>query len=270
MLDSQFIEAAHAAQLDGTDEEVDAAFRDLTYSFQDQPEVVALVNDVAKQRLRKTDLIPRNLLEVGCGTGLCLEHFQMHGWEVTGIEGKAELHHLAQSRLPGVEIVYDNPLHFELRQRFDIVVSLNATLASLDSQEQLYRAVRRMAERTKTNGVMVIMPWKPSKLFRGPIADAANGPSACIARVSEAKLAADGQHTTLRHVCTTGTYDPVRDIGTIRQFEITEILLDWEIQVYRAAMEAAGVRDIKEVKTPHPRNKTILVGRQHEALKSSD
>lgn len=87
--------------------------------------------------LRRTKIIQKvtqakDVLEVGCSTGLMLKLLENHGIEVFGVEISRKSAKLARSR--GIDVLVDDFLQVKLNKKFDVVV-FNHTLEHVDNPE---------------------------------------------------------------------------------------------------------------------------------------
>ena len=120
--------------------------------------------DYAGEAGRVTTLIrarhpqARTLLDVGCGTGRHLEHFQAR-FTCAGLDLDAALLAVAQRRLPKVPLVQADMTDFELGRRFEAVTCLFSSIGYVGTVERPRTAIRCMTRHLHPGGVLVLEPW---------------------------------------------------------------------------------------------------------------
>jgi SAM-dependent methyltransferase len=107
------------------------------------------------QRLRPG---ARELLDVGCGTGLHLEHLADH-YSVQGLDLNPELLAIARQRCPEVPFHEGDMVEIDLGQRFDVVTCLFSSIGYVRTVDRLHAAVARMAAHVRPQGIVVVEPW---------------------------------------------------------------------------------------------------------------
>jgi len=100
----------------------------------------------------------RTLLDIGCGTGAHLEH--VREWIVVeGLDASDAMLDVARRRLPDVPLHHADMRSFELGRRFDVITSLFSAIGYVRSCEELFAAVRTMAQHLEPGGLLAIEPW---------------------------------------------------------------------------------------------------------------
>ena len=93
--------------------------------------------------LEKYPTAKRTHLDLACGTGLALEHFQKKGWKSTGLD--ASMNMLALARKRGSRLVAADLRAIPLRRKFARITCLYDSLNHMTEREDLvaaFRAVR--------------------------------------------------------------------------------------------------------------------------------
>lgn len=109
------------------------------------------------------------LLDVGCGTGRHLEHFQQR-YRVAGIDRSRQMLSIARRRCPRAMFRRADLTRFDLHRRFDIVTCLFGTIVYAVTPRCLRRAVSRLAAHVRPGGLLVIEPWiAPERFVAGRI-----------------------------------------------------------------------------------------------------
>jgi len=122
-------------------------------SIRDYPREAAELDRLIQERRPGA----RTLLDIACGTGAHLEH--LTGYEVEGLDLDPEMLGVARERLPNVPLHEGDIADFELRKRFDAVVSMFSSIGYVLTEERLRSAVASMARHLEPGGVLVVEPW---------------------------------------------------------------------------------------------------------------
>jgi ubiquinone/menaquinone biosynthesis C-methylase UbiE len=91
---------------------------------------------------------PRNVLDLGCGTGSPTKHFLDNGYFVTGIDGSLEMLKIAKKKLKSYDplLILSRFHNFTVKSKFNLVVSLFDSLNNILDEELLlesFKCVRR-------------------------------------------------------------------------------------------------------------------------------
>ncbi|MDO4263153.1 MAG: class I SAM-dependent methyltransferase [Deinococcus sp.] len=94
-------------------------------------------------------------LDLACGTGGLTRELLNAGWEVTGLDGSAEMLEMARARLPqGTPLVQGDLRTFALEERFDLITCVFDSLNNLLSAEELGQAFARAAAHLRPGGLL--------------------------------------------------------------------------------------------------------------------
>jgi SAM-dependent methyltransferase len=108
-----------------------------------------------------------DLLEVGCGTGLYLEHFEEH-FSCTGVDLSSEMLRVAKKRLNKTALRQADMRTFDLGKEFDVVLCLFSSIANLSNYSELRKTMKNFSRHLKTGGILILGPWKhPEKVPPG-------------------------------------------------------------------------------------------------------
>jgi len=102
----------------------------------------------------------RRLLDLACGTGEHLKHFQER-FTVIGLDASPAMIEVARKKLPSVPIWQGDMTTFDLGQQWnpvDIITCLFSSIGYLASVDELHLAVARMAGHLAPGGVILIEP----------------------------------------------------------------------------------------------------------------
>ncbi|WP_261664611.1 class I SAM-dependent DNA methyltransferase [Deinococcus sp. Marseille-Q6407] len=94
-------------------------------------------------------------LDLACGTGGLTRELLAAGWDVTGLDGSAEMLARARQRLPGsVPLVQGDLRTFELEERFDLITCVFDSLNNLLSTQELGQALTQSARHLRPGGLL--------------------------------------------------------------------------------------------------------------------
>jgi len=142
-----------------------ARFYDALYNFKDYGAASSKLHELIQGKKPGAG----TLLDVGCGTGMHLQH--LSAWyQVQGLDLNDELLAVARERCPDVPLHHADMADFDLGQRFGVVCCLFSSIAYVRTPERMRAAVRCMAAHLEPGGLLIIEPWfSPDRLFRGRI-----------------------------------------------------------------------------------------------------
>jgi ubiquinone/menaquinone biosynthesis C-methylase UbiE len=131
-----------------------AQFYDTLYAAKDYAGAAMFLNKIIEAHRPGS----ATLLDVACGTGRHLEHFQ-RWYRVEGVDINSTLLNLAACRCPGVPLHHQDMLQLDLERRFDVVTCLFSSIACLVTAEKLIRAISRMEAHLQPRGLLLIEPF---------------------------------------------------------------------------------------------------------------
>jgi SAM-dependent methyltransferase len=179
----------------------------------------------------------RTLLDVGCGTGLHLEHLVRRFAHVEGCDVSSAMLRIARRRLPGVRLTRADMRTLELGHHFDAVVCLFSAIGYVTDRAELRATWRRLAAHLLPGGVAVVDGWvRPSAWIEGnrPMTGVAADESRVVVRMDHSSR--DGDITTLSMHHLVGTVDGIEDFV---EHHVMRLVEDEE---HVDAMRAAGLR----------------------------
>lgn len=99
-----------------------------------------------------------SVLEIGCGTGhltRCLEQ----DYDVTALDIEESVLDIAKNRVTS-ELVLGDMRQFSLHRRFDAIIVLGRTFAHMVTEDEVFRALDRIAAHLKPGGTLVMDNFK--------------------------------------------------------------------------------------------------------------
>jgi len=106
-----------------------------------------------------------SLLDVGCGTGGHIPYLSRH-YQVEGLDMNPRMLKIARHKQPGIYFHKADMTRFDLKRKFDIVVSLFSAIGSVKTKSKLESSVRNMASHLRPGGVLIIEPWFTPEAFK--------------------------------------------------------------------------------------------------------
>src|SRR5579862_6952349 len=126
-----------------------ARYYDLIYATKDYRSEVADQIRLIEKYQRSPG---RELLEVACGTGRYLEHFEKR-FRCTGLDLNPPMLRIARQRLARSRLVVGDMSTFDLGVEFDVVACLFGAIGYVHGSRNLKRAVRNFSDHLKPGGV---------------------------------------------------------------------------------------------------------------------
>jgi SAM-dependent methyltransferase len=134
-----------------------AAYYDRLMSFVNYPSWIAYI-----EKILIANRIPdRNIFDLGCGTGVCLELWLKKGYGVAGLDGSTEMARICQERLAryrnGAEapILVGDMRNFSLPQPVPVVTSLYDSLNYLLVDSDLAACYRAVYDNLRPGGIFI-------------------------------------------------------------------------------------------------------------------
>ncbi len=107
-----------------------------------------------KTLLKKFVPSPKNILELGCGTGTILTHMPKNA-KVTGIDLSSEMLKIARKKVPSGTFIQADISTFTVKERFDLILCVFDTINHLNSFSQWKRMFSRVAKHLDEKGVFI-------------------------------------------------------------------------------------------------------------------
>lgn len=99
-----------------------------------------------------------SLLEIGCGTGRMLNHFEHEGFQVTGIEPDSEYLARAKERRSSEKILLQNSGFLELneQERYHMITAVNGPFYYLRTPKEQLLALQNIHSALKPGGIVIL------------------------------------------------------------------------------------------------------------------
>jgi SAM-dependent methyltransferase len=134
-----------------------STYYDRLMSFVNYPSWIAYI-----EKILIVNRIPdRDIFDLGCGTGVCLEIWLKKGYRVAGLDGSTEMARICQERLIPYRGAAEAPImvgdmrNFALPQPVPVVTSLYDTLNYLLVEPDLAACYRAVYDNIKPGGIFI-------------------------------------------------------------------------------------------------------------------
>ncbi|MBV8201518.1 MAG: class I SAM-dependent methyltransferase [Acidobacteria bacterium] len=163
-----------------------APYYDLIYAGKDYKSEAAHQVGLIERYKRSAG---RDLLEVACGTGRYLEHFE-ETFACTGLDLNPAMLRIARERAKRSELIEDDMLAFSLGKRFDVVACLFSSIGYVHGVKSLRRAIGNFSDHLQPGGVLLIAPWLTKEEYQvgRPDLQTYVGPDTKLARATVSEL----------------------------------------------------------------------------------
>ena len=133
-----------------------AGFYERFYSWKDYGKDAKALEGIIR-RYKESD--GSELLEVGCGTGSYLEHFNKK-FSCTGLDISKDMLEIARAKnLKNVRLIEDDMVRMKIGKRFDVVLCLFGVLPYIKTYSNLRKAIKNFSKCMRNGAVLVIDPW---------------------------------------------------------------------------------------------------------------
>ena len=156
---------------------------------------------IGVNRYRHRSARPIRLLDVACGTGLHLQHFDER-YEIRGLDLSEAQLAVARKRLPGVQLDLADMRYFRLGRQFDAVTCLFSAIGHMMTDEDYQAAINRMASHLAPGGILLVEPWlSPDQWQDGHFScDHVNLPKLKVTRMTWTRREGRITHLKMHHL----------------------------------------------------------------------
>jgi ubiquinone/menaquinone biosynthesis C-methylase UbiE len=143
--------------------EIYATYYDQIYlNAKDYQKEANNVKDIIKKYEKKH---PKNLLDVGCGTGEHLRHLSKD-FQCTGIDINPIIIKTAKKKVPNANFKVADMTNFRLREKFDVITCLFSSIGYVQNFASLLKTLENFHDQLGDDGLVVIEPWVFKKDFK--------------------------------------------------------------------------------------------------------
>lgn len=132
-----------------------AEYYDLLYKDKDyQAET-----DYIDANLKKYASNTKNIIELGCGTGIHAQLLAQKGYKITGIDISQSMIDEAKNRNPELEFICDDLQTFSLNQKADTILALFHVISYQASNQALKAAINNVKKHLNEDGLFLFDVW---------------------------------------------------------------------------------------------------------------
>ena len=112
---------------------------------------VAYLEDI----FRNLEIMPKDILDVACGTGVVSHLLTERDYKVTGFDLSETMIEVAKKNYPHIDFYCQNAKDFELSQTFDVAISLFDSLNYIINKDDLQSAFSQVFKHLKSGGFFI-------------------------------------------------------------------------------------------------------------------
>ena len=102
----------------------------------------------------------KDVLDLGCGTGIHSRHLASRGYMVSGIDISKEMINIAKlKRASNTEFFSGNMTCFSLNKKFDACITMFAVIGYLTKNKQVEAYLNSVKKHLKKNGLLILDCW---------------------------------------------------------------------------------------------------------------
>ncbi|NVM46155.1 MAG: class I SAM-dependent methyltransferase [Candidatus Lokiarchaeota archaeon] len=166
-----------------------AEYYDLIYHWKDYKTEANTIKELIREYKRSEG---KNLLDVGCGTGMHIKYFK-DDFSCMGIDINNEMVKVAKSKVDGVIFEQGDMIDFNLKTEFDVILCLFSSIGYVKTYSNLEKTFMNFANHLKKGGVLIVEPWFTKSAFwvGVPGMTTYDGEDVKIARLNTTKVEGD-------------------------------------------------------------------------------
>ena len=128
--------------------------------FDEQKNYLEECNFLEKCFKKFSKIKVNSILDLGCGTGNHASHLSNKGYDVTGLDISGSMIKMANSKqIQNANFVIGNLADFNLKEKFDSVISMFAAIGYINNNKDLKNAVNCVREHLKPGGLFIFDCW---------------------------------------------------------------------------------------------------------------
>lgn len=108
----------------------------------------------------------KNLLNLGCGTGLHDLELSKRGYKMTGLDLSEEMIEITKKR--GIETVVGDMSNFSLNKKFDAIICMFSAMGYLTKNEQIEGLFNCTKKHLLRNGLLIVDCWNGLAVMHEP------------------------------------------------------------------------------------------------------
>ncbi|MCK4733817.1 MAG: class I SAM-dependent methyltransferase [Methanophagales archaeon] len=140
-----------------------AAYYDLIYKDKDYETEVDFIEDIFGEFIGASN--PKNILEVGCGTGNYTKILVDRGYEVTAVDVSEDMLKLASEKCD-CEVIKGDISEITINDKFDTCIAMFAVMGYITENADIIKALNNIHKHLKPNGIFVFDVWNGLAVLR--------------------------------------------------------------------------------------------------------
>lgn len=131
-------------------------YYDLFYANKDYKKEVDYINKLIKDYSKNA----KNILDLGCGTGIHAQMFNKKGYEVHGLDISKDMLDIAKEK-ENKKLTFSvgNIQNFNLEKKFDVITSLFHVISYQNTNEELTATLQCVQKHLNKNGIFIFDFW---------------------------------------------------------------------------------------------------------------
>lgn len=102
----------------------------------------------------------KNILDLGCGTGIHVKLLASKGYNITGLDLSKEMIDIAKSKnILNAEFIVGDMSNFNLNKKFDVVICMFAVMDYLTENKQIESFFKSVKNHLNSDGLLVLDVW---------------------------------------------------------------------------------------------------------------
>lgn len=102
---------------------------------------------------------PKNILDIGCGTGGHLNYFNKKKINTVGIDFSKQMIKIAKKKNPGLSFFHKDAKNFLFKSKFDLITSLFHVTSYIKKDKDLLKIFQNIKKHLSQNGTFIFDYW---------------------------------------------------------------------------------------------------------------
>lgn len=137
-----------------------APYYDLIYRDKDYEKEADFLEEIFENTYK-----PRNILEVGCGTGNYTRILVDRGYEVTALDTSENMLEVARGKC-GVRFIHSDVRDMSINDTFDACIAMFTVMGYITENADITRALTNVHKHLKPDGILIFDVWNGLAVMR--------------------------------------------------------------------------------------------------------
>ena len=102
---------------------------------------------------------PKNILDIGCGTGSHLNYFSKKKIDTIGVDFSKQMISIAKQKNPGLKFFHKDAKNFLFKSKFDLITSLFHVTSYIYKDNDLLKIFKNVKKHLNKNGTYIFDYW---------------------------------------------------------------------------------------------------------------